>query len=117
MKMTATVLVASALMAGVSSFAADRTNATEGNKSQAPTTMHNQTPAMPAHANDASMQNSGDGMQRNNATVGNKSEAKKTMQGQTPAMPTHTTDGSMKNSADGMQRNNATVGNKSEAKP
>ena len=113
MKLIANVLMASALMAGVSSFAADRMNATEGNQSEAKKTMQNHTSDMP-------MKNTSKGMEgdtvRKNATVGNKSEEDKNTKNHSSDMP-------MKNptSSSGMAgdtaRKNATVGNKSEVKP
>ena len=113
MKMIANVLAASALVVGFSSFAADRMNATEGNKSQADKTMQNHTSDMPAKSATSSGM-AGD-TARKNATVGNKSQADKTMQNHSSDMP-------MKNGAtnNGMAgdtaRKNATEGNKSEAK-
>ena len=52
MKMLATVLMAGALMAGCSNLASQRTNAVDGNMSQAKNTMQNQTPDMPTRASD-----------------------------------------------------------------
>lgn len=52
MKILATVLMASALMAGCSNFASQRANAIDGNMSQAKNTMQNQAPDMPTRASD-----------------------------------------------------------------
>ena len=54
MKAIATVLMASAFMAGCSNFASKRTNAMDGNMSQATNTMahNNQAPDMPTRASD-----------------------------------------------------------------
>ena len=113
MKMIANVLAASALVVGFSSFAADRMNATEGNKSQADKTMQNHTSDMPAKSATSSGM-AGD-TARKNATVGNKSEADKNMQNHSSDMPMkNTTNSGMANDT---VRKNATVGNKSEVKP
>ena len=68
MKMIANVLAASALVVGFSSFAADRMNATEGNKSQADKTMQNHTSDMPAKS--ASSSGKGRWWRRNIAASG-----------------------------------------------
>ena len=75
MKMIANVLAASALVVGFSSFAADRMNATEGNKSQADKTMQNHSSDMPMKNGATNNGMAGD-TARKNATEGNKSEAK-----------------------------------------
>ncbi len=52
MKIIATALMASALMAGCSNLASQRANAIDGNMSQAKSTMQNQAPDMPTRASD-----------------------------------------------------------------
>lgn len=111
MKMIANVLMASALMAGVSSFAADRMNATEGTKSQADKPMQTHTSDMPMKNNATAATDT----VRKNATTGDKSEADKNMQKHASDMPMkgNTTTSGM---AGDTARKNATVGDKSEAK-
>ena len=116
MKIIANVLMASALMAGVSSFAADRMNATEGTKSQADKPMQTHTSDMPMKNNATATTGSmATDTVRKNATTGDKSEADKNMQKHASDMPMkgNTTTSGM---AGDTARKNATVGDKSEAK-